>query len=162
MSSVLLRPVRPGETDVLFILHRDAELGAYRHIFPPDRYPFPDDAMRDHWRMVMARQNDGTKVIVAEVEAEAVGAVVASPGLLENLFVLPCHWGAGVGSALHDAALEVTRAAGLAACRLEVLEENHRARRFYEQRGWQPDGRRRPYAFPPHPVELGYAIQLST
>jgi GNAT superfamily N-acetyltransferase len=161
MSPLLLRAVRPAEADVLFGLHREATLHAYGHIFPPDRYPFPDEAMRDHWQAVVAGHGDQAQVIVAEVEGEAVGAVVAPPGRLESLFVVPRHWGAGAGSALHDAALAVTRAAGLASCRLGVLEENHRARRFYEHRGWRADGRRRPARFPPHPVVLGYTIRLS-
>ena len=40
--------------------------------------------------------------------------------------------------------------------RLWVLEENVRARRFYERHGWRPDGRTGTSEYPPHPVELGY------
>jgi hypothetical protein len=41
-----------------------------------------------------------------------------------------------------------------------VLEHNVRARRFYERRGWAPDGTSRVVEFPPHPLDLGYARDL--
>jgi diamine N-acetyltransferase len=41
-----------------------------------------------------------------------------------------------------------------------VLEENQRARRFYERRGWRLDGRRTRTPFPPHPPMVGYTLTL--
>jgi hypothetical protein len=41
-----------------------------------------------------------------------------------------------------------------------VLEGNTRARRFYERRGWSEDGTSRIVEFPPHPIDLGYALEL--
>jgi GNAT superfamily N-acetyltransferase len=85
---------------------------------------------------------------------------VSAPGTLEHLFVVPERWGTGVADALHDAALAVSREAGAGLCRLEVLEENRRARRFYERHGWRPDGRRRLGEHPPYPAVVGYALSL--
>ena len=73
----------------------------------------------------------------------------------------PERWGSGLGTALHDAALAAIRRRGHTRCQLEVLEENARARRFYERRGWRQDDRRRTAEFPPHPVAVAYAIDLS-
>jgi hypothetical protein len=41
-----------------------------------------------------------------------------------------------------------------------VLEDNARARRFYERRGWRPDGTDRIVPFPPHPLDVGYTKEL--
>ena len=47
-----------------------------------------------------------------------------------------------------DAALRQLRADGCSIATLWVVVDNHRARRFYDQLGWQPDGttRREPLA----------------
>src|SRR5215217_1272249 len=60
------------------------------------------------------------------------GAVEVAPERLDGLFVLPCAWGSGVADRLHDAAVRRLRGWGCGWCRLSVLEENQRARRFYE------------------------------
>jgi RimJ/RimL family protein N-acetyltransferase len=157
---VKVRPVRPEEAERLFELYRRTALVAYAHVFPPERYPFPDEAVRASWLDVVAGQGRDHEVAVAEEDGELVGAVVAAPGTLEHLFVVPERWGTGVADALHDAALAVSREAGTELCRLEVLEENRRARRFYERHGWRLDGRRRRGEFPPHPAVVGYALAL--
>ena len=155
-----VRPARPDEAERLFELYRRTALVAYEHVFPPERYPFPDDAVRESWREVVARHGRDHEVAMAEENGALVGAVVAAPRALEHLFVVPERWRTGVADALHEAALAVSREAGVTACRLEVLEENRRARRFYERRGWRLDGRRRRGEFPPHPAVVGYTLSL--
>ncbi len=81
-------------------------------------------------------------------------------GWLDGLYVDPAHWGGGAAAGLHDAVLEHARGEGRASVRLWVLEENARARRFYERRGWRLDGTSRVVPFPPHPLDLGYTIAL--
>jgi GNAT superfamily N-acetyltransferase len=69
--------------------------------------------------------------------------------------------GAGeVGRALHDEVLSRQRADGRTRCNLWVLEENARARRFYERLGWRENGDTRVVPFPPHPTDVGYSIEL--
>ena len=65
-----------------------------------------------------------------------------------------------MADALHDAAVGASREAGLAECRLEVLEENRRARRFYERHGWVRDERSRAADYPPCPRVVGYTLAL--
>jgi ribosomal protein S18 acetylase RimI-like enzyme len=62
---------------------------------------------------------------------------------LRRLHVLPDHWGRGVGSALYAAAMVQARTEGYREAVLWVLEDNSRARSFYEPRGWDlvPDRR---------------------
>lgn len=64
---------------------------------------------------------------------ETVGEVIA-------LYVEPDAWGTGCGRALMDMAVNELHRRGFTEATLWVLEQNARARRFYEIAGWQPDG----------------------
>ena len=66
----------------------------------------------------------------------------------------------GVGSALHDFALERLRAHGLEVARLWTLEENWNARRYYEKRGWTLTEETRVVPFPPLPLDVQYEKAL--
>jgi GNAT superfamily N-acetyltransferase len=161
MDDVQVRPAVTDDAEILFSLQRESALAAYRHVFPPERYPFPDEEMRAHWRDLLADRD--TDVLIAERAGRPVGMVAASPGWLQSLFVVPDEWGRGAGARLHDAAVELLRQHATdaeAEARLWVLEANERARRFYERRGWRPDGERRPSDFPPHPPAVRYALEL--
>jgi GNAT superfamily N-acetyltransferase len=153
-----MRAATPADAEALFTIQRTAALAAYAHVFPPAEYPYPDDAVRAEWQRRLA---DGvTQTLIAEREGRAQGYVAYAPELLASLYVLPEAQGAGVGSALHDAALAAQPALGATVCRLWVLEQNHQARAFYEHRGWRADGRRRQATYPPYPEEVGYSIDL--
>jgi RimJ/RimL family protein N-acetyltransferase len=70
--------------------------------------------------------------------------------------------GTGVGPALHDRALACAAQLGSERCHLWVLEENGRARRFYERRGWRENGHTRVVPFPPNPLDVGYTLSLES
>jgi ribosomal protein S18 acetylase RimI-like enzyme len=55
---------------------------------------------------------------------------------LYAIYAVPAQWSTGAGRALMDAVLERTRAAGYASISLWVLQDNPRARRFYERAGF--------------------------
>ena len=136
------------EAETHFAIQRAACVVAFAHVFPPELYPFPDDTVRAQWRAYPGR------VFVAEDQGEVVGVVGVDGCWLTNLYVLPSHWGRGIGAALHDEAL-----AAIPDCpevRLWTLEENHRARAFYERRGWRQNGETRVVPFPPRPLDVGY------
>jgi GNAT superfamily N-acetyltransferase len=158
VNAPTLRRCTPDDAEILFAIHRESAMAAYAHIFPPDRYRFPDDEMRAHW--VTALADPETDMVVAERDATSIGFVGVSPGWLRNLFVLPAEWGSGAGSLLHDEAVRLLRAKE-AGARLWVLEENERARRFYEHRGWRHDGERRPSDYPPYPPVLRYELGIA-
>jgi putative acetyltransferase len=157
---VRVRAARPDEVEALVAIQQAASVAAFGHIFPPARYPFPAGPVRERWRAALGTA-EGC-VLVAEREGLPVGVVQVAPERLDGLFVLPWAWGSGVADRLHDAAVERLRGWGCGWCRLSVLEENHRARRFYERRGWRLDGRRTRTPFPPHPPMVGYTLTLST
>jgi GNAT superfamily N-acetyltransferase len=91
-------------------------------------------------------------VLVVLREGEVVGVAGVDGEWLAGFYVLPEWWGSGVAEELHEAAV------GLGVRKLWCLEENRRARRFYERRGWELNGETRVVAFPPNPVDVGYSF----
>jgi len=134
---------------MLAAIQEQASLAGLGHVYPPELYPFPRDAVQARWAAF-----DGLAFI------EDAGFVAIDPPWLDALYVLPEAWGSGIADRLHDAGVTALRAAGVERARLWVLEENHRARRFYERRGWTADGTTRVVPFPPSPIDLGYALDL--
>jgi GNAT superfamily N-acetyltransferase len=153
-----MRPAREDEPDTLLAIQRAAAVDAFSHIYPPERYPFPDDAIREVWAEALA--DPAVEVYVAELDGEPVGAVSVGNGYLSTLYVVPSVQGSGVGSALHDLALERLRALGFAEARLWTLEGNESGRRFYERRGWTLTEETRVVPYPPHPVDVQYSRAL--
>jgi GNAT superfamily N-acetyltransferase len=137
------------EAETHFAIQRAACLPALGHIFPPDLYPFPDDEVRRRWQdftgIVLVAERDGTAVGVAGVEA----------CWLHGFYVRPEWWGIGVADELHEAALQAMP--DCPELKLWVLEENRRARRFYEKRGWRANGETRVVPYPPCPLDVGYS-----
>jgi tRNA dimethylallyltransferase len=154
----VVRPARPDDAEALFRVQREASLAGLAHVYPPDRYPFPDDAIRARWRAAL--ESDETSVVVAERGGEILGLAAWRDGWLDGLYVVPGAWGNGVAARLHDEALRGIESTGQTRARLWVLEDNARARRFYERRGWRLDGSDRVVPFPPHPLDLGYTKEL--
>jgi GNAT superfamily N-acetyltransferase len=150
-----IRPARPDEAETLLGVQRDACVVAFAHIYPPDRYPFPDADVLANWRDALV--DDGTEVYVAEVDGGVVGCVSLGAGFLSTLYVVPAQQGTGVGTALHDVALERLREHGNSLARLWTLEENWDGRRYYEKRGWTLTEETRVVPFPPNPIDVQYA-----
>jgi len=156
---VNVRPAGPDEADTLLAIQREAAVDAFAHIYPPERYPFPDDAVREVWAEALS--DPGVEVYVAEVDGVPAGAVSLGKGFLSTLYVLPAHQGSGVGSALHDLAVERLREQGFDEARLWTLEGNDSGRRFYERRGWSLTAETRVVPYPPNPIDVQYARPLS-
>jgi GNAT superfamily N-acetyltransferase len=105
------------------------------------------------WEPVLRDTPERARVVVLEDRGALRGVAGAGPardddldrtttGELYALYVHPDAWGRGYGDALHATALDHLWAEGFSAAVLWVLEGNHRARRFYADRGWREDGAR--------------------
>ena len=155
---VTIRLARSDEAEALFEIQKAASLAGLGHVFPPDRFPYPDDAVRELWREVVGGPNH--RAFVAETDGEVVGVAAIEGDWLNGFYVLPERWGGTVASALHEAVLDAMRASGAAEAHLWVLEANQRARRFYERRGWRENGTTRVVPYPPNPIDVGYSLEL--
>jgi GNAT superfamily N-acetyltransferase len=136
-------------------IQREASLAGLSHVFPPDRFPYPEDEVRDDLR----EQLDDPRFI-ALVDAEGRGFTMVGDGWLQRLYVREGAWGSGLAQELHAAALDALRDQEVTTASLWCLAENPRARRFYERQGWRLNDTHRVVPFPPHPLDLGYSIGL--
>jgi GNAT superfamily N-acetyltransferase len=155
---VTIREASPAAAAELAGIQERASISALAHVFPPQRYPYP-------WAEVLARweaslEDAGTRVLVAEVDRRVVGVAAVAGEWLDALYVVPEYWSSGIGSALHDRALDDLSTRGPMHCHLWVLEENEQARRFYERRGWRQNETTRVVPYPPHPIDVGYTREL--
>jgi GNAT superfamily N-acetyltransferase len=120
---------------------------AYAHVFPPERLAqLSVDRRAVQWR--------DEPPLVAQLGGEVVGFVSVGAsreadgdGELFAIYVDPEQWGSGVGRELIAAGEQRLRELGHREVILWVLEDNPRARRFYECAGWHHDGERRSITF---------------
>jgi GNAT superfamily N-acetyltransferase len=133
----MIRPSTPEDAEAVARVHVAAWRTAYAHALPPG--PSLADRTDLHRRF--------PPTFVAEIEGEIVGFVGVgacaddwADGELFAIYVRPDHWGTGVGRSLIERAEERFRELGLSDCVLWVLDDNPRARRFYERVGWFADG----------------------
>ena len=102
------------------------------------------EARLEQWERIIATEQ--SDVFVAEAEG-IVGFVSTGDSRdadaeaeLYAIYVLPRAWGTEAGSALLRAGVRAMRDRGTGDAVLWVLEDNPRARRFYEREGWALDG----------------------
>jgi GNAT superfamily N-acetyltransferase len=153
-----IREARADEGPALAAVQELASLAALAHIFPPEQCPYPREAVQARWAAAVAEP--GMRTLIALSGEKAVGAACVADGWLQGLYVVPERWGTGLAVELHDRALDEVRSLGSGSCKLWVLEDNARARRFYERRGWRENGESRVVEFPPNPLDIGYSLDF--
>jgi ribosomal protein S18 acetylase RimI-like enzyme len=165
-ATTRVRRARPGDAAAIAEVHIRTWQTAYEHVFGAERLGGMDPAARTaHWERWLA---GGELTFVAETDGRVVGFVWVgasrdhdAEGELYAIYVLPAAWGSGAGSALMNAGVEAMRAAGHRDAILWVLDDNPRARRFYEREGWSLDGGRKEQTHLGLPVvEVRYRIDL--
>jgi RimJ/RimL family protein N-acetyltransferase len=139
-------------------LEREANLAGLGHVFPAERYPFPDADVLARWALVL--DEPGVTVLVRDDAERGSGRIDVFAAYddhsLRHLAVHPDRWGSGLASTAIDAVLRAMEQRGTAVAELWCLEENRRARRLYEYLGWRATRDRQPAPWPPHPTELRY------
>ena len=96
--------------------------------------------IRETHRTVLLAKVDGLACGFCSFEAARDADLSAADGQITAIYVTQEHWGHGPGQALFEAALLALAQAGFSSASVWVLEENARARRFYEKYGFEPDG----------------------
>ena len=143
------RPARVEDAAAIAGVHIRSWQAAYAHVFPPERLAELDvEQRRDAWERRLAAPDRPWSIFVA---ADETGRVVAfasggesrdgdREGEVYAVYAQPEAWGTGGGRAVLTALVGALREAGFAEVVLWVLEDNPRARRFYEREGWRADG----------------------
>lgn len=161
----------PGLDDAEEItrLHRRAAQNGFAHIFPAEAPPPPFEDDLSRWQFWLGPDRDqGRHAYMVQMDGCVVGVVLAGPdpdpdpniGHLSRLYVDPDRWGAGLGTALHPAAVADLAERGFPAATLWVLEGNVRARRWYERLGWSQTHRRKATFEPAGICDAQYVLTL--
>src|SRR5262249_15139516 len=144
---------RAASADAREIARVHVETGrhAYAHGFPAEYLAGLSVDGRAALAERLLSENAGT-ILVAEVDGRIVGFASggpsrdndaeAAPGEVYAIYVEPSAWGTGAGRRLLERLEAALRGIGLDEATLWVLEDNPRARRFYEAAGWRYDGGR--------------------
>jgi GNAT superfamily N-acetyltransferase len=147
MSTYALRAATRDDARAIVAVTMEG-FGGYR-AFAPAGWE-PPSAEQETQRLAELLDRDDVWYCVAEHTGEVVGLVgflpaaslawapVDDPSVVHfrQLFVRQGHWGSGLATTLHAAALDEARARGFTSMRLFTPAGQTRARRFYERERW--------------------------
>ncbi|HUZ81102.1 MAG TPA: GNAT family N-acetyltransferase [Gaiellaceae bacterium] len=144
-----VRLATEGDADGIARVQERAWQTAYRHVFPVEELERGGFIQPQRWRDRIARPPTGWTTFVAERDSVVNGFASVGPsrdergiGELYAIYVRPEEWSTGTGRALIERA-ELELRGAYSEATLWVLEDNPRARAFYERAGWSPDGERK-------------------
>ncbi len=136
-----IRRVMPGDDfRAIARIYSESWKAAYRGIVPQ---AYLDALTEARWATVLAGSAydalvlmDGEAYAGTSSVCAARDTSMAGWGEIISLYLLPPYWGKGHGAALMDAAIALLGEKGFDRMYLWVLEDNARARAFYEKRGF--------------------------
>jgi len=142
-ETLALRRAGPSDAATLARIHHQVWVESYALIAPPEAVAALTEARRlEGWTALL--QADDPTTLIAHDGDLAVGLVCyGAPGdpvfgvrgEVRHLYLLPDHRGRGHGLRLLTAALMELRDRGYSGGALAVVEENTRARAFYQRAG---------------------------
>jgi GNAT superfamily N-acetyltransferase len=156
VRQMVIRPATEGDVDSIIEVHIRGRTAYYEGFLPHEELASDNRLLRERRDGYAKRIGQpGFKVLCAEHDGTLVGFALTGPchypdphpatiTELRLMFVDPAHLRTGIGARLHDAVVEVWRAAAVESARLWVWEFNKRARAFYDSQGWLADGYYRP------------------
>jgi GNAT superfamily N-acetyltransferase len=137
----VIRPGTAADAEGVARVQVETWQAAYAHALPSEQLQALslNEAVERHRRW--------PPTFVAEQDGQIAGFVSVGPsrdpgtdGELFAIYVHPEHWGKGVGRTLIETGEEELRRLGHEEAILWVLDDNPRARRFYDLAGWSADG----------------------
>lgn len=151
-----IRSPHPSDVNAIAELHHRCWGQTYAALLPPEVWETVTvQDRREFWRTLLASEESGRWLRVADLGGELVGFAVASlqepqadlpSRQLHSLYVLADHHGCGTGQQLLDAVV------GGEPAQLWVAEPNARARAFYRRNGFVEDGATDTHHFGETPV----------
>ena len=145
----MVRDARPEDAEAIARVHTRSWQAGYAHVFPAEALAEISVARRRaFWERHLLSPENRSALVVAEVAGAVAGFASTGHargedegvGELYAIYVEPEHWDTGLGRALIGEAEERLKSGGFTEAMLWVLDDNPRARRFYEAAGWTHDG----------------------
>ena len=139
------RDARAADAMAMACIHHETAIVAYTPIGLGDAQR--SFTVEQFWRAWQERIADPTQWCgVLESNGAIAGTIHLTPlvdepgvGDLTSLYLAPALWGSGHAALLDTLAFDEARRR-YRSLRLNVLQANERAQRFYVRRGWVPDG----------------------
>ncbi|MCL1587319.1 MAG: GNAT family N-acetyltransferase [Actinomycetia bacterium] len=148
----VVRSPSEDDADAMGAVHVRAWRAAYSGGLMPDEYldSLSAQARANMWRQQLAQPvaDRSARFVVENPAGVVVGFALIGPkgndsdaddGELYVINVDPESWGTGAGPVLHEEAVDALRDSEFGRAVLWVHPKNHRARHFYESRGWRAD-----------------------
>jgi len=154
----VLRRLTHDDLDLLLEVQRAGAVLALGHIFPQSQHPFPTAQVRARWAAEI--DDPGTDCSAIMLDGELAGFTATLGNQFLHFGTAVSTWGSGLAGAAHGEVLEHLHAQGHRSAWLRVFDDNRRATRFYERRGWRPTDATSRTDFPPYPVLRRYEITL--
>jgi ribosomal protein S18 acetylase RimI-like enzyme len=150
-----VRLARPEDAAEIAAVHVGTWQHAYAGLLPDDFLAGLDIGQRaGDWRTRISEPRNGIFALVFEQLGRVRGFVSGGPsregdagGEVYAIYVDPAWQGQGAGTRLLAAAARRLAEARFTEASLWVLADNHPSRRFYESRGWRPDGTAKPWSY---------------
>ena len=159
VSRPVLRAMRPADVAAVVAVQEPAAVAGLSDVFPQDRYPFPREEIATRWRAEIA--DPAIACFVVQHAGQVAGFAAARGDEVLHFGTALDSWGSGLATAAHDELVEKMRADGVVRPRLYVYAGNGRGRRFWEKRGWVPNGDALQGSFPPYAELLAYELHAA-
>jgi GNAT superfamily N-acetyltransferase len=145
MSSYQVRPAVAADAEQVAAVHANSSQAAYEGVAPQAHQVLPHEKRRALWREAI---EFGEPLVQVALEAERMIGFAGfdrsrdpkskpTTGEIWAFYVLPSHWGRGVGLALWDATREALVEEGCTEVTLWIPLCNERALRFFELAGFK-------------------------
>ena len=161
-----VRAALPKDAPALAELHMRAWEDAYRNILPEEAIRKVNAGRMCQWPELL--RDPSQHHFVAQCEDEIAGFIGIRPwhdsgeygaGEIGGLYVAAKYWNRGIGSALLAQGIRELLSRNMRPIRLWVLENNLRARRFYENNRFRYDGTRKEVVIGTRQIELCYRFE---
>lgn len=145
----------PKDAETIGKIHAASWKAAYQDLFPPGYFiGFTPEKRAEIFRKNYGKGADETFLFAGG--SDPLGMAILGPSLEEDypedigeigaFYFLPPAWGTGIAQQAMRYCLGNFQRRGMQGVILWVLEENRRARRFYEKCGFQFDGKQRDFS----------------
>lgn len=166
MNLTIRKAVLSDAGDTANILMRSWE-AAYAGIIPDETIREKNAARPAMWQKELSGEHHNYIALSNDIPVGLVrfhqsrDADLPNAGEIIAIYLHPDHWGKGYGRELMAFSLETLKRNGFDIIVLWVLEENARARRFYEGCGFSFDGTKKEVVIGKPISEVRYRIELT-
>lgn len=146
MNNMVIRKMNPSDRrEEISNVYEQSWKFAYKDIIPQE---YLDSIPSGQWCGALDHPSrytlimlDGDKIIGTSSYCESRPEKYKDWGEIISIYFLPEYMGRGYGKDLLEQAVEELKAMGFKKIFLWVLEDNHRARHFYEKSGFKYSGK---------------------